>query len=416
MAPAPPAQLGPEILERYLEARGWRRRRDDGPFAVWVLRRRGQETVEVDVPRMPRARDYARRLDETIETLSMVEGRAATAIRFDVAHVEHDVVRVRAAGEAALGNSIPLDAGPTLLQSASNMMAAAAAASLSSDSPRVVFDGRRPNAVVDYMRSLRLGQTESGSYVMTVLSPVRRPPENANQLELQFRDGRNVVISAAHRGVTRTLGRALVATQHAAERSRSGRLDAFEASVQDGVSANLLEAVGDAARVERLGELEVSVAWAPVLDEPSSAPAKAVFRRDALEVIAYAGRELRGRYAPRLDFVLQGYVRKVDRPADAFIGRVVIEGSVEGRVRKVSMDLSGADLAVAIDSVRDERASVLVECRGRLDKQSAGYVLRDAHDLRRVPEAEVEAVDEEPGLIVAEGAADDPVPARGHNE
>ena len=66
---------------------------------------------------------------------------------------------------------IPLEDGALLARSARGMMLAAAC---STYERRRAFHTRKPQVAVDYMKGLSLGQTEIGSFVLTVISPV--PP------------------------------------------------------------------------------------------------------------------------------------------------------------------------------------------------------------------------------------------------
>jgi len=65
--------------------------------------------------------------------------------------------------------SLGLEEGVTLVESAKDLVLSAARAAVS---PRAYFRSRLPSAADEYMRKVRLGQTELGSYVVTVVCPV----------------------------------------------------------------------------------------------------------------------------------------------------------------------------------------------------------------------------------------------------
>lgn len=379
--------LAPDALELYLHAAGWVVVERDQKFSVWQ-NRKGRTKVVVEVPQMPGARDYPRRIHELVTALCEFEQRTESALLMNLAFPDRDIVRWRAAGDVAEDNTLPLDVGQTLLRSATNSMVASA---LATHGTKPYFDGRHPESVKEYARGLRLGQTEPGSYTFLVVSEVRGLA--ARQMALQFGPGNPVPIDEFRRGVTRTLGRALAATQRAARHARLGDTEMFEAVADQGVSGNLLEAIGELAKVPQIEKLTVGISWAPIQVEAESAPTHSSFLRSTLEVIGKAGAVMRTRYEPKRDFLLQGYVRRLDRPEDAFLGKAVIEGFVGGSVKKVSVDLEGPDLAVAVEAFADKERSALVQCSGRLERTASAYVLVGAHSFRRVPQEEVDRVD-----------------------
>ncbi len=391
----------PDEIELYLSARTWKRSESTPRYSTWTLPYKHGQTFEVVVAQDRMVRDYDDRVVDLLETVATAEGRTPETVMKDIVFVDRDVVRVRAAGEASTENTLAIPAMSLLLQSATSMMTSAACAAHEGGVARPLYSGRKPNAVTEYLRALRMGQTEPGSYVLTVLSPLRKTADEPGQMDLQFREGHSVLTDPFRRSVTRMLGVALVAARSAATKARSGQVDPFEEAVERGVSANLLEAVGAAAQVDRLGELSINITWAPLQSEPTSAPHSVTFARALLEKIQYAGEVMRSRHAPRNDFVLQGYVRKLERPQDAFIGRAMVEGAVEGRMRKVTVELMGAAFAAAHQALGEEQ-EVLIECSGNLVKTSTGYTLRDAHDVRRVPPEELDRVSDPAPLLDSE--------------
>lgn len=398
--------LLPEDVELYLYATGWSRGAHEEKFSIWQSPKvKGRRSTVVEAPQLLHVRDYRRRVQELVMALCEFETRKEHDVLMNLAFPDRDIVRWRAVGGVAEGNTLPMEVGQLLLKSASAAMAASALATVAT---KPYFDGRHPDQVKEYVRGLRLGQTEPGSYTFTVVSGVRAV--GSKQMDLQLGLDNRVPVDSFRRGVTRTLGRALAATHRAAKGARLGETEMFEAVSGQGVSANLLEAIGELAKVPQIETLNVGISWAPIQREAASAPTRTSFQRSTLEVIGKAGAILRTRYQPKHDFLLRGYVRRLDRPEDAFIGRAVVEGSVEGSTKKVSVDLEGPDLAVAVDAIADDQKSVLIECFGKLERTASTYWLRDAHSFRRVPPEEIERADPPPPSLPLEVIAESVAP------
>src|SRR5205085_12125014 len=88
----------------------------------------------------------------------------------DLIGADRDVIRVRAFGADDNG-SVPLDAGVKIVTQARDMLLAAACAV---KSPQPLYRAGANKEAIEYMRRVKLGQTEHGSFVVTLLAPV--PP------------------------------------------------------------------------------------------------------------------------------------------------------------------------------------------------------------------------------------------------
>jgi hypothetical protein len=368
--PAVLAAVRPLDLSAYLRARGWHPRFAEADLAEWELRTTGG-VVEVAVPKHPRWRDYARRVREVILELSRVEGRSEVLIVQDIAQTLRDVVRLRTVVEGRTDGTIPLEDGALLARSARGMMLAAACAT---HERRRAFHTRKPQVAVDYMKGLSLGQTEVGSFVLTVISPV--PPTLAQtEMLLEAPPETNF-----NRRVTETLTTALAAIRTAAETSVArGGLSAFEEAVAQGVSADLCEALALVRECTSVSELDLGIGWAAARPEIQQLPVKHEFSMDALEVIGEAGRTLREK-SPIDSFEVAGIVVALDRPTDVFKGTAIVVADIDRQPRRIRIELFGETDWKTADEAMNKR--LVFRCQGELMREGKYYALRNARDLR----------------------------------
>jgi hypothetical protein len=99
--------------------------------------------------------------------------------------------------------------------------------------------GQPPGPVRAYLDRVRLGQTEQGSYVVTLLSPIGTDAAEAE------RAGRLPLEDPFPRTAVAMLARALETARDTAERVAAGvgRLETFHETVEAGVSANLCDSL-----------------------------------------------------------------------------------------------------------------------------------------------------------------------------
>jgi hypothetical protein len=106
--------------------------------------------------------------------LAKAEGRTSAAVIFDLTLTAFDVIRVRSRDADEYG-SVRFPEGVQLFEEAENLLVASARAA-SSEVPRRVWKGRRPESITEYLQRVRLGQTEKSSFSLTVMSPYAFEP------------------------------------------------------------------------------------------------------------------------------------------------------------------------------------------------------------------------------------------------
>jgi len=362
--------LAPSDVAAYLRANQWRQAAvREGVAATWT---RVAECGEFEVEQRldSEVGDYALRTSEVLRTLAVAEGRSALEIYRDIVEVGDDILRVPLAPPGAEYGTVPL---ATAAVATARLRELAEAAACAVVDRRAVFGPRKPAQVTDYLDSVSLGQTEVGSYVLTVLSPLPRlqqlvlpamadpaPPFGRQamwRLALSLEALRTAAATAAARAIE----------------------EPFEQAIEQGVSANLCQAVSALAKAAG-GRLEARFTWGCAWPTDEPAIRRVVLSAAAAEMAGEAARWLRER-APRPDFELEGAVVRLARPEEAVQGTVTVRAPVEGQWRGIQLSLGDDDLAV---EVRAFETRALFGAVGELVRERGGYVLshpRDVHEF-----------------------------------
>jgi hypothetical protein len=359
----------------YLRAGGWSLAHTD-PGRVALYRQPapepGGEPFEVEVPLSAELRDYAQRIADLLYNLEIVERRSQLDILRDLQRATVDTIRIAVdAATTSADGRIGLDAGSRIFADVRDLMLAAACAAIE---PRAVYAARKPERAMAYLRQIRLGPTEAGSFVVTVESPVapRLLAPNATDDAPPF-----------ERVVTATLAEAAEETRRAAaDAAASGTMDPFIEGIAKGVNANLCEAIAGLLACSDGRRLSLQFQWSPARPAPAGVPGRVQFGADVVPMLQEVSRMLRER-APRAGFELVGPVRKLESPDPSVGGAVSIAGMVDGGVRPVRVELSAEDYRVAA-LAHTERT--LVRCEGELVRDGRSWVLRTPRFLAMVEE------------------------------
>ena len=330
---------------------------------------------EILLPIRESLADYAARMGDIVEAIAAVEDRDEISVYHDLVRSGFDVMRFRAPNADDAG-TIALQSGVALYDHARDVVMAAANAAVK---PKRAYRSNSSDKAKNYLDTLRLGQTEVGSYVLTVLSPVQ-PTLETDQMSL-FPDSESAD-EPFSRTVTRTLSRSLKAAKIAVDEAvATGKLEPFESAVDAGVSSNLCEAI--ARLVERGEGVDISLTWSRVRRGPESNVSYR-FTEDNARVLSEAAMAFRER-EPQSDITVEGFVIGLDRKPEEFDGKAKIRGFVDGRVKTISAEFIHSDYKKVV-SAHDQKLRVRVD--GDLVKKGPLQFLENARNLVVFPDDE----------------------------
>jgi hypothetical protein len=241
----------------------------------------------------------------------------------------------------------------------------------------------------EHVGRFRLGQTEQGSYVVTMLSSI--PPRLQEEMEI---GDQGTASEPMERQIPLRLRASLVAVRGAVESAQAGEGGAFDRSVALGASANLCEALEQL--VEVAGDIDVSFAWArtrPILDRSIQNRPIEFTRHDA-PILRQASRTFRAKQ-PRENFEAFGHVFRLRRDKGEKYGSATFKVEFDGKMQSVNSSLNDPDYSVVTNAHRDRLPIKLV---GDLIRQGSRWQLDRARFLP-LPGSE----DEEPETGNAQG-------------
>ena len=242
------SKVTPLALRAYLEGRGWRKVEPYGDIGdVYAF---DDASPEIIVPMSSRFADYNVRMGQVVRILASAEDRAQEAVLRDLLLSDFNLLRVRLPDVNDDG-SMPLDTAADVIQHSRDMLLAAACSAIN---PKHAFKTDKPKKARDYMKTVRLGQTEPGKFAIDILSP--SPAALVPETDLE----------SAREPFTQTVMDKLVsglgATRKAVDLAiLDSSAKAFKDGVQSGVSVNLCDAVRGMIGNEIDGWVHISVSW-----------------------------------------------------------------------------------------------------------------------------------------------------------
>jgi hypothetical protein len=340
--------LGPNHVGVWLRAHGWSVESElSGKFTRYVKQVDG-EPWEVEVPHSNALRDYRRRLAEAFAILEQAEERPLPDLVSEVRGTHLDLIRFRLVSESTRQGRIPVEHASSLYQQARDLVLAAACAAVE---PRAAYATRKPARATEFMSGLRVAPSEIGSYVLTIESPVapalQRGSLDEGELDQPF-----------ERRATLKLASALQATETAVRKGGVAlEIGPFTEAVKAGSSANFCDALATMLQPFEGATLESTIAFA--VARPASTPVvRTRFGADAVPVLREAARVLKER-EPIPDLEVEGMVVALTSEDSTKGGTVTILGPVEGRLRRVRVELGPSEYQLAVEAHADTRVMSL---------------------------------------------------------
>ena len=355
--------ISPLALSAYARSLGWE---ECGVYRkygdIYVAKNR----PEIMIPNIQELDDYATVVAMLIRIFAEVAGTDEISLYHDLITYDRDVIRVRVSNKDSI--SVSMREGIDLVQGARELLLAAAC---SLDEPMPYYSKAAKLKANKYLKGFHLGQTEHGSFVIRVLTPVVKPSiiqqqlvPNMNGDETDYDDEHLMNIE---RRVTRRLMSALSSTKNVTESKQiKADRDSFCSAIEAGMNADLCRAI-----VKLVGSflaVDISSNWARnyIPDKPREV---VEFRKLHVPFLS--------EYAEYFDaqkledsqerICLKGVVERLHRKENEVNGMIDMRAYIDRQERQVSAELSPPDYERAIQAHK-RRSYITLE--GEFDKSS----------------------------------------------
>lgn len=348
-------RVTPAALSAYAKAHGWAK---TGAYGDHADVYGADDRPEILIPRTTDLGDYASTVTRLLEIFSEVEEVSQLRVYDDLTTADRDVIRVRA---GVNGPEIAVEDGVALVEGARNLVLAAAC---SVHRPQALYRAGANREAARYLREVRMGHTEPGSFVVTLVTPMVPP---AAPLDPDW------PAEEPHtRTVSKRLIQSLLATRRATEATAAGEAGAFADLVEAGVSANLCDAIADLTEV--FPTVDIGVSWALTLPVDERATSVGFAVADSA-IVRQAAKFYRAR-EPEEDVPLVGFVSRLRREKAEQEGEVTLrtrEPDAPGRRRTVTAVLGERDYDRAIEA---HKGKLPVIARGDLQRIGSRWHLQ----------------------------------------
>lgn len=254
-----------------------------------------------------------------VSRLADAHDRKASDVQRELQFWGIDVTYVRAANDVVIADTIPLNAGAAMTESARLMFRSAASAALRL---RPVIKGGYSKAGDAVADSVRMGHTIKGSYIIPVEVRVgeAQPAEADEDPEQEELPGLETAatVESLERRMTRTFAQAMAAVhEEIVQREKLPQGDALLRLVSQGVTAEFVDAVARVLDHSAVAQLDTTFQWAQAQPAPRDVRETVAIPSAAKDKIRRTGVELRSGKVPRTEVFTGPVVRVTHEPEES---------------------------------------------------------------------------------------------------
>lgn len=347
-------------LEAYLKVRNWIKVGSIlGKANIWLA-----DDYQINVPVISSLSDYASRMYDVLHILSTKEKRSQIEIYKDIITAYSDIIRIKAESRNYQDGTIPIKSATTLIQGAERILTYSA---WSIYDKKPYYFGKPPEAISEFTKQVRMGQTEHGSFITTIHMPINTPKDFFSPIPIPFT-----------RDVSHRLVKALESLKYACETFRKEeQIEIFEEAITDGVNGNLCDAVISMAEMSKQQDLIVNISLSPMYRDhlkDFNPNISTVIPTTNLSALVEASNYYKNRDIEE-KVIISGEIIKLGK--DNGKSAVLFTDSLD-RHMKLRIEMNEQQHDIAIKSYQDE---LIIRAVGKIKKRGRFYYMEDISEF-----------------------------------
>lgn len=195
-------KINPLALAIYLKETGWQQfntKRDDIKIFQYD---NGKIFEQINVPLTKELSDFNLAMYKSVEKLAKVENKSIEQVMLFLLNPNTDIIKIRLDKRGVESGNILLDDAIKIYENAKKLLAATA---LDIVNPKIYHQGRVDEVVQKFLADCRFGQTEIGSYVVSVVCPFAELSQSNGYKQLSIFSDEERCANSLTRNVTNKL-------------------------------------------------------------------------------------------------------------------------------------------------------------------------------------------------------------------
>jgi hypothetical protein len=304
--------------------------------------------ITIVLPSKEHFSDYPHKMRAALDTLSIVEGKDKQELVRQITSQDIDKLEIRIISSISEEGSIPLNYAAGLVKGLKNLIVSAA---YTEEKPSKVF--KRPSQqALNYGDLFKLGQTNVGSYIVTVESSSLMNDD----IEIVFENNEARTESFSRRIIKR-IHRSMYQIENF--NKENFRLkDIVENGYTNGINANICEALLSMYQEGTPITLESRIKYSNAIEFDEELPATIVLKDADYLIIKTIAEALKSEEPESVE--IEGNVSKLSILGESAYGNISVNFIHENRRHNVKVELEEYDYKLACDAHKNNKSVRIV--------------------------------------------------------
>lgn len=303
-------KINPLVFTRYLKETGWI------PFPtkkeyvkIYQIKTADGAAFQVNLPMDKSLSDFKSAMYQAIETVAFVEKQSTEQLMLYLLNPNTDILKIRLDRKDIEVGNILFDDAIRIYESAKKLIAATAQDILH---PRRFHQGRMDDSISRFVNSCKFGQTEIGSYIVSVVCPFAELDETEGYRQLSIFSSEDQCAESLTRQVT---NRIMTNVTSIRTNIDNGEIDKLTSEENNSIiSANFYEALAGLNLDVEGADVEFIAQWSPVVKKNRSRYDRISLSHDYYQPISTTIGKLRERTKRTTKIV--GRIKKLESSPD----------------------------------------------------------------------------------------------------
>lgn len=305
-------RINPFILARYLSATGWNELPVKKSHIKIFQNQKDGEMYQVIIPTERDFIDYEDVLYSSVCKIADLEEKSVEQTVLNLVNPNSDILKIRLERDNMEPGQVFMDDAVHLFENAKKLLSAAA---MDVINPSRYHIGRPDESVTAFLNNCRFGQTEVGSYIVSVVCPFVDASENQEYQQLSLFSNEKKLANSLTRKVTNQIIESSIRIKESIDSGTDDNLIKCHDDDSRGIiSANFLDAIAGFGIDQEASKVDLFVEWSPIIKNQKYQNKGVSFSHDYFEPIRSVSHQLHGTVEDRRPII--GRVRALSSIPD----------------------------------------------------------------------------------------------------
>lgn len=275
-------KINPLAFSKYLKDTGWTLYPTKRDYVkVFQTKSSDGDSFQVNIPMDKNLSDYKNAMYQAVETVALVENQSTEQLMLYLLNPNTDILKIRLDKKDVEAGNILFDDAIRIYENAKKLLTATAQDILH---PRRYHQGRPDDSISKFVNNCKFGQTEIGSYIVSIVCPFAELDDVEGYRQLSIFSEEDSCANSLTRQVTNR-----IMSNVSSIRTNIDNGD-FEKLISDNdstiISANFYEALTGLNLGTEGADIEFIAQWSPIVRKNRSTSSRVTITHDYYQPIS----------------------------------------------------------------------------------------------------------------------------------